>query len=335
MLTVWTEFFVCVAIIGYAGSRLSRYGDAIAGHLGISRTWIGLILLATVTSLPELITGLSAVSFANAPNIALGDILGSCVFNLFVLAFLDILHRGDSVYSRASMGHILSASLGIVLISFVGINILLEQQNIGFSLGHIGLYTPVIVAMYFFAMRTVYRYEREKVSEFIEQKAETLPAIALRTAVLRYTLAALIVVAAGTALPFIGKALAHVMGWHTTFVGTLFIAFATSVPEVVVTISALRIGALDMAISNLLGSNLFDILILAIDDIFYTAGPLLANVSGLHVITALFAVLMNGFIIAGLIYRAKSKLFNFIGWTSVFLLLIYLFNAYVIYLNAE
>jgi len=66
------------------------------------------------------------------------------------------------------------------------------------------------------------------------------------------------------------------MGWGQSFVGTLLVAGVTSAPEAAVTISALRIGALDMAIANLLGSNLFDIVILAVDDLFYTEGPLLA-----------------------------------------------------------
>jgi cation:H+ antiporter len=146
---------------------------------------------------------------------------------------------------------------------------------------------------------------------------------------------ALIVVAAATALPFIGERLAQVMGWHQTFVGTLFIAFATSVPEFVVTVSALRIGALDMAISNLMGSNLFNILILAIDDVFYLKGPILANVSGLHAISAVSAIMMTGLAIVGLFYRPTTRLFRTVGWTSLLLLMIYLLNSFFLYLYIE
>ncbi len=81
-------------------------------------------------------------------------------------------------------------------------------------------------------------------------------------------------VGAGVWLPFVGADLADAMGWQRSFVGSLFVACATSVPELVVTIAALRFGAVNMAIANLLGSNLFDILILAVDDIFYRKGPI-------------------------------------------------------------
>ena len=107
----------------------------------------------------------------------------------------------------------------------------------------------------------------------------------LKQAVTRYSGAAGIVVGAALWLPFVGKSIAEPMGWHQSFVGTIFIAFATSVPEIAVTIGALRIGAIDMAIGNLLGSNLFDILILAIDDILYLPGPILSYVSPSHAVT--------------------------------------------------
>ena len=85
MLLPWLKLAACVVMIGVAGPILVRNGDAIARLTGLSRSWIGLVLLATATSLPELLTGVSAVTIANAPNIAAGDALGSCVFNLMML----------------------------------------------------------------------------------------------------------------------------------------------------------------------------------------------------------------------------------------------------------
>lgn len=105
----------------------------------------------------------------------------------------------------------------------------------------------------------------------------------LAAAIGRYIAAAAVVAAAGTWLPFIGLEIAEAMGWRTSFVGTIFVAAATSLPELVVTIAALRLGAVDMAVDmavgNLLGRNLFDILVLAIDDLAYTDGSLLASSS--------------------------------------------------------
>ncbi|MGA7595562.1 MAG: hypothetical protein WCA64_10245 [Gallionella sp.] len=78
----WLELWICLAAIGYAGYYLTRYGDIIAGRTGMSASWVGLILLSTATSLPELATGISSVSFADAPNIAVWDVLGSTVSTL-------------------------------------------------------------------------------------------------------------------------------------------------------------------------------------------------------------------------------------------------------------
>lgn len=335
VLLVWFEFAVCAGLIGMAGAALSRYADVIADKTGFSRGWIGLILLATVTSLPELITGISSVTLANVPNIAVGDIFGSCVFNLTILVALDFMLRGESAYRRASQGHILSAGFGVVLIGFAGLNVLLSDRTSAYAIGHVGPYTPVIVLLYLIAMRSIFVYERTQLKEFAEQMADRHPEITLREATARYALAAAVVVAAGAFLPFIGAQLAQIMGWQNTFVGTLFVAAVTSLPELAVTIAALRIGALDMAIANLLGSNLFNIAILAIDDLLFLKGPLLANVSLTHAMSAMSAVVMTGVIVIGLVYRPSTRLFMGIGWISLSLFTIYLLNTYVIYLHGE
>jgi cation:H+ antiporter len=333
--SIWLQFALCAALIGAAGYRLSLYADVIAEKTGLGRNWIGLILLASVTSLPELATGLSSVTVANVPNIAVGDVLGSCVFNLVLVVILDFFHRGESVYTKASQGHILSAAFGAVLIGFVGFNLLLGSRMDHLAIGHVGIYSPLIVLLYVLAMRTVFHYERRQLAQRAGETADQYPEVTLRRAVTGYGAASLVVVAAGTWLPFIGADLAQVMGWHNTFVGTLFVAFATSVPELVVTLSALRLGALDMAIGNLFGSNLFDVLILAADDLLFLRGPILSHVSQLHVASALTAMMMSSVAIVGLLYRPATRLFRTVGWTSLFLLTLYLLNSYVLFLHEE
>lgn len=328
---VWIEFLLCVVAIWLGGVRLSRYGDVIAEKTGLGRSWVGLVLLATVTSLPELVTGLSSVTAANVPNIAIGDVLGSCVFNLGILVIIDFLHREESVYTRASRGHILSAGFGVVLIGLVGLSILLAGQGAAPAIGHVGIYAPLIVVIYVVAMRMLFRYERKEMADFVEEAARKYDRISLRRAALGYGLAAAVVVAAGTWLPFIGAEIARTMGWHTSFVGTLFVAGATSAPEIAVTVAALRMGALDMAIANLLGSNLFDILIVAIDDLFYTPGPILAHVSPVHAFSAFSAIIMTGTAIVGLFYRPTVRLARSVGWVSVSLAALYLVNSYILF----
>ncbi len=329
---VWLEFTICVVLITYAGSKLSRYGDAIADKTGLGRTWIGVILLATVTSLPELVTGVSSVVFAGTPDIAVGDVLGSCVFNLLIIVMLDSIHRPTSVYSRASQGHILSAAFGVILIGITGFNILLSSQGNNLHIAHIGLYTPVIIIFYFIAMRTVFRYEKTQVAKFAALEEDQYPDLTLQQATIRYMLAASLVVIAGSFLPFVGKEIAEQMGWYESFVGTLFIAFATSLPEVVVTIAALRLGAVDMAIGNLFGSNIFNIVILSIDDLLYVKGPLLENVSATHAVSALSAIMMTGVAIVGLFYRSETRVLKMVGWASIFLFCAYLLNTFILFL---
>ena len=329
---VWLQFAFCVLLIGAAGSRLSHYGDVIAEKTGFSGTWIGVVMLATVTSLPELATGISAVSLADMPDLAVGDVLGSCVFNLFILFILDFLHRKESVYTRASQGHILSAGFGIMMLGFAGFSLLVSSQGHVARIGHVGLYSPLILILYVLAMRTVFRYEHDQKKQSAKQSEEVYGHLSFRRAVVGYSVAAAVVVGVGTWLPFVGQQIAHLMGWETTFVGTLFVAFATSVPEVVVTLAALRIGALDMAIGNVLGSNLFNVAILAVDDIFYLPGPLFDHVSPIHSVSAVSAIMMSGIAIVGLLYRPTTNLFRKVGWISLFLFLVYLLNSYVVYL---
>src|SRR3990172_2991592 len=116
MRILWLQLIFCSAVIVFCGTNLSKYGDVIAEKTGLGRAWIGLVLMASVTSLPELITGISSVAFANVPDIALGDIMGSCVFNLSIIALMDILHGPKPIFSKAEHSHILSAGFGVILI---------------------------------------------------------------------------------------------------------------------------------------------------------------------------------------------------------------------------
>ncbi|MGZ8174843.1 MULTISPECIES: sodium:calcium antiporter [Methylobacter] len=332
---IFVEFAALALVIGVSGYFLSLYGDVIAEKTGLGGTWVGIAMLATVTSLPELVTGVSAVTYVNVPNIALGDALGSCVFNLLLIVLLDFLHRGASVYTRISRGHILSAGFGIVLLGFTAFNLVLYQHGINLSFWHIGVYAPIIMLFYIFAMRTVFRYEKAQRLEVVEEIAERYPKIGLVKALIFFALAAVVVVLAGTRLPVTAEHLAEALDWQRSFVGTVFVAFATSLPEVAVTLSALRIGALDMAISDLFGSNLFNLVIIAIDDMAYLKGPLLSNVSPVHLVTSQSAIMMTGIAIVGLLYRPQQRVFQTVGWGSLFMFIIYILNLSVLYLQQE
>jgi len=333
MTEAWGKFAICFALIAIAGPALTRCGDAIAHRTGLSRSWIGLLLLATATSLPELFTGVSAVTAANAPNIAVGDALGSCLFNLAILVVLDALNRDESVFSRMDQGHVLTAGFGVILIGFAGASLLLGPTGFVPNILHIGSFTPILIALYFVAMRSAFDYEARRPA--VGAISGAASEIGLGRAIAGYLLAAAVVAGAGVWLPFVGLEISDAMGWRATFVGTLFVAAATSAPELIVTIAALRLGALDMGIANLLGSNLFDMLVLAIDDIAYQGGSLFAAASPTHAVTAFTAVIMSGIVIVSLLYRPSTRFFGVVGWTSLSLSVVYFLASYVIYLHGH
>jgi cation:H+ antiporter len=326
---IWIEFMACAGAIALAGPVLTRNAQRIADALGLSASWVGLVLLATATSLPELFTGLSASSVADAPNIAVGDALGSCVFNLLLLALLDLLSRDQPLFGVADRIHIMSAALGLVLIGTVGMVLVVAGNGLDFEIGPVSIYSPLLILLYGFAMRAMFSHERRSVRAAAAPPARTaLP----WGAITRYGLAGLVVLAAGAMLPFIGIELADAMGWRKSFVGTMFVAAATSLPELVVMIAALRMRSIDMAIANLLGSNLFDVLVLAIDDFAYRKGSLLAQASPAHAGSALAAMIMSGIVIIGLVDQPRARLFGMMGWISILLVAIYALSTYSIFL---
>lgn len=325
----WLQLLACAVLILLAGSRLARYGDVIAHYTGLGGSWIGLVLMATVTSLPELVTGVSSVTVADVPDIAVGNVLGACVLNLTMLVVLDALHRRASIYSVASQGHVLGAAFGVVMLGVVAFGIL-AAPLLELQIGHIGVVTVAILALYAVAIRIIFNYERGVRAAVVEAAvAEKPPLLTLRQVLVRYTAAAAVVVGAALWLPFAAGAVAAAMGWSESFVGTLLVALATTLPELTVTIASVRLGALDLAIGNLVGSNLFNLAILGIDDLLYVKGPLLAAVAPSHALSAAAASVMAGAMIVALVARPTARLLNAVGWTSVMIALVYFVNAWL------
>ena len=329
-LLSWLQLALVAVVIVFAGARLSRYGQGIARRTGLSGGWVGLVLVATVTSLPELVSGATAVTLADAPDVAVGNVLGACVLNLAMIALLDALHRKASIYSVASQGHALGAGFAVLMLGAVGFALLLPAMSPGAMpvFGHVGLVTPMLFLLYAVAVRTIWQYEKRAgvADELQEGEPEPLP---LRALAIRYAVASAVVVAAALALPFIATDLAHQMGWSQGFVGTLLVAATTTLPEIAVTLAALRIGAIDLAIGNLLGSSLFNLAVLAIDDLLYTPGALYAAVAPTHALSVASGVMMGGAVVIALIARHTARLLNFISAASLLIALLFFFNAWL------
>jgi cation:H+ antiporter len=327
---IWLQFVATALVIVLAGTRLARYGDVLGEKTGLGRSWIGVVLLAATTSLPELFTGFGSTALAALPDIALGDVLGSCMFNLLILSLMDAV-QPEPISARAHQGHALSIGFGLLLIGVAGMGLVADHRLP--AIGWIGLYTPALIATYFVAMRVIFAHERRRRAQETREVAEELQygATTLRAALVQYSLAAVVVIAAALWLPRLGAELSHQTGLGQAFVGSSFVAITTSLPEIVVSLAAVRIGALDLGIGNVLGSNLFNLLILGLDDVFYRHGPLMAAAGASHSVSVAAIVMMNGLFLIGLTYKLMTKRFV-VAWDTGAIAAVYVVAVALSYL---
>lgn len=327
-MTNISGFIICAAIIFFAGRKLSFYGDQIAEKTGLGKAWIGLILMASITSLPELMVGISSSAIVGSADLAVGDILGSCCFNLAILGVLDLFvpHHQRLFFVASSSRHILSAALGMILISLAGLGLFLSPEIV--LIPEIGIMSLAFLVIYFFAVRVIFRFDNMlRTSEAGTEQRPKAPA-SLRQLVMWYSVFALITIIAALFIPHFAEKIAIQTGLGNSFVGTIFIAASTSLPEIAVSVAAVRFGSVDLAIANLFGSNIFNILILAIDDFFYTRGILLKDASEGHIVSAFSCLIMNALAIAGFTYRTPKK--RFLMAIDAFLILVVYFVSMIL-----
>ena len=327
---VWLKLVICVLVIFFSGQRVAKYGDAIAEKTGIGHVWMGVIAIALITSLPELFTGISAVTLVDAPDLAVGDLIGANAFNLFNLALLDIFHRNGSIMAVASQAHRLTGWLSLVLVVIVAVSIFISSQFSAMPLGWVGWYTPAIIIVYLFSVRQLYYYEKKHppAQETKLYEGEE----SLKRVYINFGISAVFIIGAGIWLATIGDEIALVTGWGQSFVGTLFLAFTTTLPEITVSFTAMRIGAIDMAVANMVGSNLFNLTIIPVIDLSYSKGPILAQVSENHLFTAAAVTLMSMLFLTGL--RFKPGRFFRLSWYNTGLIVLFVVSAYLSFVMA-
>lgn len=325
-------FVICGIIIFFAGRKLAFLGDQLADITGMGKGWVGLIILASITSLPELMVGVSSSAIVESADLAVGDILGSCAFNLGILAMLDaFVPKHKPLFGLASQNNILAAGLSIILMGMVGMALYLPAEIV--IITGIGLASVSFIIIYFFSVWLIYKFGSQKEVKQLElplqqEYKEKLP---LETKLLPFIVFALIITIAAILLPFFTSRIADDMGLDKTFAGTLFLAISTSLPEISVSVAAVKIGAIDLAVGNLLGSNLFNILILAIDDFFYTKGYLLKDASDVNILSCLATIIMTAIAIIGLTYRLETKRY-WLAWDALLIFGIYIVNAIALYI---
>jgi cation:H+ antiporter len=324
---LWAQFAIAALIIIGAGYKLSHYGEQISARTGISQTFVGIILFSTVTSLPELTVCITSTTVVGEPDLALGNIFGSTLFNLLLIAVFDIVQGRGAILDLLSPGHVIAASMGVVL---AGIAILGIGLGLDINLLWIGIESIILLFIYLVALRILYRHEVLLSPREIVEGEESSRIKEGKYLYLFFALGALVIVGAGYWLSHTADAIAQTTGWGRSFIGSFMLAVVTSLPELAVGIPLIRKGAFNMAIGSLLGSNIFNIAIIPILDIVFTKGAVLAHVSQNHILTAVLGIVMTNIIIVDLIYRAKRVPWR-IGWGSISLIALYFVGSITLF----
>jgi cation:H+ antiporter len=314
-------FVASGALVVLAGIALARHADAIAEATGLGRLWIGVVLLAGATSLPELATDIVAVRLG-AADLAVGDLFGSSMANMLILAVIDLMPPRRHVLRQAAFDHTLAASLAIALNALAGALVIVRPSA---TLAGIGPASLLLFVLYLAGTRAVYRHTHREMDPAPANAASAAPRSAtragLRRALLRLSGAALAVLLAAPAFAWSAQGIATITGLGNTFVGTWLVGLATSLPELAASLAAVRMGAFDLAVGNLFGSNALNMAILLALDAVHP-GSLFPALDPGHALTALFAVILMSLGVAAIVFRAKRH-FAMLEPDSVLILLTY------------
>ncbi len=328
----WLEFCISAGIIVFAGIRLTVYADKLSDELQLGKVWVGIILLGLVTSLPEAITSLISVVSLGADNLAIGNLLGSNNFNPMLIVVMDVLYRQGAITNtiQPSSSHKVSACFAILLSCIVIFDIVVTIPVLRFSNISLSAGSLMIAVCYFVGMRQLAVLNSGKavispVSERSSQQSSAMTRIWIQL----FISAALVIVGA-IWLARSADVIAQQTGLGGTFFGSIFLAFVTSLPELVVSISALRLGSLDLAIGNIFGSNMTNMFIVFVCGLFHRGGPILGAVSKAHVVTAALSILLTYVAVQGIFVRNKKVVFG-LGLDSLIMIFFFLAGTGILY----
>ena len=315
-----------------AGARLTYLADELADRLKLARSLVGLVLLALVTSLPEVATTLSAAVRQNA-DLVLNNLFGGVALQTAILALADGWARGAVTNYPRKANHALEATLLVILLSLCLVILMIGEplSILGVGLGAVG-----IGACYAGAVWLLRRYD--DASDWVPvdlPPAETIPApprtrATIRTLGLWIALACAVILILGMALVANAEVLAAQSGLGAGFVGATLLAGVTSLPELSSTVTAVRMGAYTLAISNIFGSNLIMLVLVLPADMLYRAGPILRDAGATVPLAICFGILVTGVYLTGLIVRRKPRV-GPLGIDSVIVIGIFLASVAAYY----
>ncbi|MCB1488327.1 MAG: sodium:calcium antiporter [Bauldia sp.] len=317
---------VSAAVVWIAGTRLARFVDAISERTGLGRAFAGFLLLGGITSLPELATVVTAAHGGHA-SLALSSILGSVSTNVLLLALADAVLGRDALTSVvAHPATLLQGTLGILLLAVVSAAILVGEVDI---LG-LGVWSASLVPLFGLAVWLTSRYENRPT--WIVAEGVPLPGLApaepeelrlgLRDLTIRGTVAGVVILVAGYLLAETGDAVAIQTGIGESMVGFVLIGLATSLPEISSMVGAVRIHRYELAIGDIFGTNLFDLLLIPIADIFFRKGPILAEAGRFESIALLLGIILTAIYVVGLLDRRNQTILR-MGYDSLAAIIVF------------
>jgi len=318
-----------------AAIELSNNADVLSGRSSLGGLFVGTILLGGATSLPEVTTSISAVLIAN-PDIAVGNMLGSNMFNLFIIACFDVYYRKIRFFHSSNRGHLYTAGLGLILSTMT---LIAMVSKLNLMLFGIGLDSLLIAIVYGTGMYVISRVSeglpdsQMTALDFAQQgmnNSKSRNTTSIRQAVISFFLAAVTIMIAGTLLSIFGDKIAEVTGLGSTFVGSFLMAATTSLPEAVAVLVALRLRNINIAIGSILGSNIFNMLILMGTDIVYRKGPILSSISPTHEITAITITVLSLMVMISLIRKHVTSTFSYV-LPSILIIIGYFVATYLIF----
>ncbi|HEY0825572.1 MAG TPA: hypothetical protein VGD76_17420 [Ramlibacter sp.] len=327
-------FVGAAVVVWLAAVRLTRYADAIATRSGLGQEMVGLVLLGGATSLPELAVATTA-TLQGTPALTINDLLGSAAINVILLAVADAAIRQGALTSvQGSPKVLLVGVLGMLMMALVVAPSITGDRLVlgigGWSWAMLVVYGAALWIMGHSQADAAWRPLRGGGDARAEGEGEHAAGPGLRSLVLRALAAAAIILVAGFLLARSGEAVARQTGLGTNFFGIVFLAFATSMPEVSTVLAAVRLKRYAMAISDVLGTNLFNVTIIVLVDALHPGGPVLVETGRFASFGALLALVLTGLFLVGLIER-RDRTLGRLGIDSVAALLAYAGGLAVLY----
>jgi len=324
-------FVAAALVVWFAGARLAGYADRIAEKTGLGRQMLGLLLLGGVTSSPEMAVGVTA-ALSDTPALSINDVLGSAAINLVILAIADAKYGRDALTSTPSTPDVLlQGTLGIILLAIVVAAITVGDRPVA----GLGAWSWVLVAVFIGTIWIISNSQGRSSWVPDGPRAEAPDKGggdegSLRSLVVRTTIAAAAILVAGFVLARSGGALAESTGLGASFFGAVLLGLSTSLPEVSTVLAAVKLRRYDMAMADIFGSNLFNVIVIVVVDALYAGGPVLAEAGTFAAFGALLAIVLTAIYLVGLIER-RDRTFLRMGFDSLAVLVVYAVGVTILY----